>query len=719
MKMKLRLLVFGTACLTAGILKAADTPLWQAGISLIPYPQEAALAGEAFVVDGPISIRLDDDASESARFAARDLAERITSEWGVPAQVGSGSGKTIFLSRKGAPERVGEQGYTLVVGAREIRIAAGGEAGLFYATRTILQLPVRDAGGLRIPGLILSDWPDIKYRAAHYDTKHHQDKSEYVRSFIRDLADYKINMLVWEWEDKFAYPSHPEIGAPGAFTMAEMQEFTRYARQFHIQIVPLVQGLGHVSFILKWPQFQHLREIPASNWEFCPLKDGSYDLLFDLWKDAIEATPGSEFMHIGTDETYELGQGTECGCRARAAEVGRRGLLLDFVNRSAAFVQGKMGRRMMTWGGEYIPNAPMEPAKGVIYCEFTDDLEQARISRDAGYPAWVYDPNPGIEHLFLPYIYTERRNRQTDGCLLNSYRQVAPAARSGFYEGMINTSWDDSGLHNQVWMMSWVNSAEYSWSGADPAPEEFFHKYFVSYYGSRARDLEELWKILNDGAYFYMDTFERKVWHWGEIGKTQLPDLPRGDAVEYDPFWNTRYKEMVGRSVSIPEVTRRGRLICRLNRSAGVKHAYDFEVFETMLDLVEHTAGTYTALSRLEQAIGRAHRARFVGHQETLDALDDARRIVEENLADRSRMFENLVSVWEQTRFPKGMSLPEKTFFWQQDRARHFAFRRPDMSYLIWDEQLLDLEGYLGKLRDYIGWYRTNFAAELRASADR
>ena len=57
-------------------------------------------------------------------------------------------------------------------------------------------------------------------------------------------------MLVWEWEDKFAYPSNPEIGAPGAFTMKEMQEFTSYAKQYHIQIVPLVQGLGHVSFIL-------------------------------------------------------------------------------------------------------------------------------------------------------------------------------------------------------------------------------------------------------------------------------------------------------------------------------------------------------------------------------------------------------------------------------------------------------------------------------------
>jgi hypothetical protein len=118
--------------------------------------------------------------------------------------------------------------------------------------------------------------------------------------------------MVWEWEDKFLYPSHPEIGAPGAFTTKEIQALTDYAANYHVQIVPLVQGLGHVSFILKWPQFAAMREIPASNWEFCPLKESSYQLLFDLWKDAMNATKGSAYLHIGSDETYELGLCEDC-----------------------------------------------------------------------------------------------------------------------------------------------------------------------------------------------------------------------------------------------------------------------------------------------------------------------------------------------------------------------------------------------------------------------
>ena len=40
--------------------------------------------------------------------------------------------------------------------------------------------------------------------------------------------------------------------------------------------------------------------------------------------------------------------------------------------------------------------------------------------------------------------------------------------------------------------------------------------------------------------------------------------------------------------------------------------------------------------------------------------------------------------------------------------ARHFAFRQPDMSFLIYDEQLLDIEGYIEKLKAYIEYFKAN-----------
>ena len=68
-------------------------------------------------------------------------------------------------------------------------------------------------------------------------------------------------------------------------------------------------------------------------------------------------------------------------------------------------------------------------------------------------------------------------------------------------------------------------------------------------------------------------------------------------------------------------------------------------------------------------------------------------------------MYSELVSIWERTRLPKGMSTDDKEFFHRQDRARHFAFRRADMSYLICDEEELELEEYRERLLDYIEYY--------------
>jgi len=99
-----------------------------------------------------------------------------------------------------------------------------------------------------------------------------------------------------------------------------------------------------------------------------------------------------------------------------------------------------------------------------------------------------------------------------------------------------------------MWMLSFVASAEYSWSGAAPDLDQFRTSFFKNYYGNAASNMEELFAIMNEGSYYYSNTFERNVWHYGEIGKTHLPDHPRGDNIELDPYWNSEYKEIVARS---------------------------------------------------------------------------------------------------------------------------------------------------------------------------
>jgi len=692
--------------LNVGVSQAADTQLWRNGLSLIPYPQKVEMGGEDFIFSAQIDIQIDKGAGDEDMFTAEVLKAQLLEQWSIDCRITeTASGQHIVLSRDGAPEEVGDQGYQLETTASELIIRANGGAGLFYGVQSLLQLVQKGRHGPYVKGMAITDWPEISWRAVHYDTKHFQEKKEYVKEFIRTLASYKVNMLIWEWEDKFEYKSHPEIGAPGAFTMEEMQELTRYARKYHVQIVPLVQGLGHVSFILKHPENKHLREIPSNNWGFCPLREGTYELMNDLLKEAIEATPGSDYIHIGCDETYVLGKGVECGCHEKAKEIGKYALRQVYINRVADQMK-EWGRKPIAWAGGYDPNEKALPTEGLItHGDINHTNDKQALSR--GYQLYIYDPNPGIEHLFLPYFYRDSEYNQYGGHLERSHRLISEAVQTGNYQGMISTSWNCSGVHNQGWMLRYITAAEYSWSSKGPDLEEFTDKYFTSYYGPASRDVKELFQLLNMGSYYYMDAFERKVWHWGEVGKTHLPDMPRDD-IEYDPFWNTEYAEMIGRSRKQLPKMRRALEICRMNLEEGAENPYDFEIFTGIAELFQHTARTYLALSDLEKSITRAHRAHFDNPQEAYAALQQAAGIVEDNLKEREEVFSRIKATWEKSQLPRGMSTAEKKYVHGRDQQRNFANRRPDLSFMIYDEQLLGLEEYLEDLQAYLNWYHLN-----------
>lgn len=714
---------------------AQQTVLFQNGIAIIPCPKEVRLTGTDFVLDNSITIIPDKNASPNDKFAAGQLYKYLTTNLGLKCSISQHStGKSILLTRKGANKKYGDEGYSLVVNKNSLVIKAAGEAGLFYGVQTIMQLVQKQPSQAFIKGMEISDWPDTKIRAAHYDTKHHQDTRAFLASFIQDLSKYKINMLIWEWEDKFAYPSHPELGAPGAFTMKEMQKITLYAHQYHIQIVPLVQGLGHVSFILKWPQFTHLRELPASNFEFCPLKEGTYQLLSDLWQDAVKATPGSKYIHIGSDETYELGACPEC--KLKQAEIGRSGLYHFFVGKSADLLKTS-DRQVMAWeapmgwakgrlqmyhqGQDVKEEKLVTPRQGLVLTESYDyetpELKYAQQARALGHPVFAYDPNPGIEQLFLPYFFSKGDEGHTQkGSLENSYNFLKSTMGKAVFDGVIRTSWDDAGLPMQSWMLCFATTAAFSWNASAPGLPEFTSTFFKNRYGSDATEIDTLYKLLNEGVYFYMESFERKVWAWGEIGKTHLPDLPRGDALEYDPFWNTEYAARVKTANEYLEKMNRAIAICRQNQDINISNRYDIEVFLTLANLIKHTASTYLTLSQLENAIKQAHEQRFADLKKSYQSLEKAEQIVKDNLSEREKVFSDLVQVWEQTRLPKGMSTAAKPYFFEQDRTRHFANRVAGMEYLIVDEKKLNLEDYLSKLQLYMKNFKQKFLSATNSN---
>ncbi|HUW58508.1 MAG TPA: glycoside hydrolase family 20 zincin-like fold domain-containing protein [Planctomycetota bacterium] len=688
------------------------TPLWKAGVAVIPNPQRCTLREGHFTVTPDTVIALSGDTDDDDAFAATLLAGALKEEMGLELSIekaSSAATRAIRLVRGGPARKFGDEGYVLDVTTKAVTVRAPGAAGLYYGVQTLLQIIRSRGAGASLPALRIEDWPDYRYRAAHYDTKHHQDTFDYVVDFIEKLAAYKINLLIWEWEDKLAYKRRPEIGAPGAFTIRQMQELTAVARRHHVQLVPLIQGLGHVSFILKHRKHHPLREIPASNWEFCPLKDGTYEVLFDLWDDAMDATPGVEFLHIGTDETYELGQGEACGCKALAEKHGREYLMQKFIHRCHEHIR-RRGRKMISWGGGYVPGSPHLPPEGLITFDYPHrKRSDAMAAVRKGYEKWVFTPNPLNCPLVVPMFPFDFAGRSRPGSAVETAEALSEGARLGGFTGMVACSWDDPGRHNEMWNIRHISAAEYAWTAHAPSVDEFLSKFFVSYFGPREQHLEELFRSMEDRMFFYYRVLQRRIWHYGPVGKMHLPDLPRED-LEFDPFWRQRYAD---------DVEDAKRELVALDRCADIIHDNlrrplrsrdNLDILLTLVDLCRHNARLFTRMADLEENIGRASNQHWIDRKTALAGLKDAEKIVAEHIAERKQVMKTLIKVWEPTRLVKGMSTKRKKYVHARDRARHFANRTPDMSYLVHDEERLDMEGYLRALRRII----RDYEADLR-----
>ena len=200
----------------------------------------------------------------------RPVTGNILSQLTIVKSAGNGT-LTLILDKtiKNIPS---DEGYILTVSDDKAEITAKGEAGLFYGCQSLEQL-LEDSRDYNkpVPACKITDFPALSYRAVHFDVKHHLDHMNYYYESIDRLAKYKINAVVFEFEDKLRFRRQPLVGAPQSISIDEMAALTSYARERHIEITPLVQGLGHATFILKHQEYAGLRELSWNTWAFCPL----------------------------------------------------------------------------------------------------------------------------------------------------------------------------------------------------------------------------------------------------------------------------------------------------------------------------------------------------------------------------------------------------------------------------------------------------------------
>jgi len=539
----LKISAFWILCLSQPLASMAAGPGdFQQKFSLLPKPQKVELLkGKGILPYSIVAMVL--KGVEKRPVLSAPLEE-------LPLADRSGAGTlTLHLADKPTiPQK--PESYVLEVSQGQVNISARDQAGLFYGCQTLLQLleDARDQN-IPIPACRISDFPGIPYRAVHWDLKYHLDNLQYYYQMIDRLAAIKVNAVIVEFEDKLKYRKAPIVGAANAISIEEFAALTRYARERFIEISPLVQGLGHASFILKQDAYKPLRDDPGSDWVFDPLNPEVYQLQFKLYADALEATPQSRFLHVGGDEVYNLGRSE----LARKSGMSTVELQLYWLNKVCEYAR-KQNRIPIIWDDMPFSLAGLymtmhDPKMSVQQIDSLWKIKKPELDKnihlfpkDCIYMRWHYAQpklagnlkaiewmqSNGLKVMAASATQDMNAMLPRKNSIFAPTRDFCEIATTQKLEGILATAWDDSSPHFETYWRGFYDFASMSWNHRPISPEqahrEFRHRFYAP-------------EVAND-SFEFQDSLETALSFWDTAliqpggdrshypGKIELISLP-------------------------------------------------------------------------------------------------------------------------------------------------------------------------------------------------
>jgi hypothetical protein len=432
----------------------------QVQVKLLPAPREAHLEQpvelpERILVSVPVR-NVEDE------FAAQDLEEAIKRIASAPEQsrnaaakppyrvtllrTDSAEAKSILERNKLTFDPVMEsEGYVFVVDARETSIIGATGAGIFYGVQTFKQLLPLPGTPRMLPTGTVRDWPAMRYRGIDDDLSRGPFPTlDFQKHQIRVFAAFKINIYSPYFEHTLLYPDHPLAAPPeSSLTPQEVKELVTYARQYHVTIIPEQEAFGHLHHALKWELYQDLAETPHG-YVLAPGQPDTLPLIKDLFTQVAQEFP-SPFVHIGADETFDLGVGRT---EQAVEQQGYSPVYVDFLKQIHDAL-APLNRRLLFWGdiGDANPDAV------------------AGLPKDMIAVPWNYWDSTGFDKMIEPFSKNGIETWVAPGDA--NWNEVYPVAKTALWNiqgfirdgqrlgstGALTTVWNDDGegLFNMDW----------------------------------------------------------------------------------------------------------------------------------------------------------------------------------------------------------------------------------------------------------------------------
>lgn len=232
---------------------------------------------------------------------------------------GATKGGDIVLSLK-KDKALGDEGYTMNVGSA-VEITAATERGVFWATRTLLQIAEQHKDG-NLPKGKTTDAPEYKLRGFMIDCGRKFIPMSYLRDLAKIMAYYKMNTLQVHLNDngfrqyfggdwnktqaafRLECDTYPGLTAKdGSYSKQEFIDFQKLAEQNGVEVIPEIDAPAHS---LAFTQYKN--EIGSKEYGMDHLdlfNPETYKFMDGLWKEYIGGKNPvfiGKRVHIGTDE---------------------------------------------------------------------------------------------------------------------------------------------------------------------------------------------------------------------------------------------------------------------------------------------------------------------------------------------------------------------------------------------------------------------------------
>ena len=195
-----------------------------------------------------------------------------------------------------------ENGYELKIGRRVIELTAASPSGVFNGLATLAQLiELGESETLELPRGQIRDWPELATRAVHIDMTTQQYKAAYVQRLMRTLARYKVNAILMEYSDMFPFRRHQGICRPDALSESDIVAIRRTAEECNQEIIPFLQCLGHLEYILHKPGCERYGK-DHDQYMLCPSAEETMPFVRELIDEILEQHPRVKRLHVGGDE---------------------------------------------------------------------------------------------------------------------------------------------------------------------------------------------------------------------------------------------------------------------------------------------------------------------------------------------------------------------------------------------------------------------------------